>query len=206
MEGTGKQEMDALVDEILKSYEAHPETCSINTRNRISKDIIIDILEEIRSVVFPGYFEVKNLNAQSIEYHIGELLEDIHYRLRKQVAKALYHTNEKSIREEDAQLRAEEIVKAFLKRIPALREVLATDVQAAYDGDPAAFNTDEVIFSYPGVFAITVNRIAHELHALGVPLIPRMMTEYAPVSYTHLRPCLEQGLFPYTKLFFREYA
>ena len=149
MEGTGKQEMDALVDEILKSYEAHPETCSINTRNRISKDIIIDILEEIRSVVFPGYFEVKNLNAQSIEYHIGELLEDIHYRLRKQVAKALYHTNEKSIREEDAQLRAEEIVKAFLKRIPALREVLATDVQAAYDGDPAAFNTDEVIFSYP---------------------------------------------------------
>ena len=59
MEGTGKQEMDALVDEILKSYEAHPETCSINTRNRISKDIIIDILEEIRSVVFPGYFEVK---------------------------------------------------------------------------------------------------------------------------------------------------
>ena len=179
MEGTGKQEMDALVDEILKSYEAHPETCSINTRNRISKDIIIDILEEIRSVVFPGYFEVKNLNAQSIEYHIGELLEDIHYRLRKQVAKALYHTNEKSIREEDAQLRAEEIVKAFLKRIPVLREVLATDVQAAYDGDPAAFNTDEVIFSYPGVFAITVNRIAHELHVLGVPLIPRMMTEYA---------------------------
>lgn len=63
MEGTGKQEMDALVDEILKSYEAHPETCSINTRNRISKDIIIDILEEIRSVVFPGYFEVKNLNG-----------------------------------------------------------------------------------------------------------------------------------------------
>lgn len=77
------------------------------------------------------------------------------------------------------QLRAEEIVKAFLKRIPVLREVLATDVQAAYDGDPAAFNTDEVIFSYPGVFAITVNRIAHELHVLGVPLIPRMMTEYA---------------------------
>ena len=74
---------------------------------------------------------------------------------------------------------AERIVKEFLNRIPALREILATDVQAAYDGDPAAFNTDEVIFSYPGVFAITVNRIAHELHLLGVPLIPRMMTEYA---------------------------
>lgn len=130
-------------------------------------------------MVFPGFFETKNLNRQSIEYHVGELLEDIHYRLRKQVAKALYHTGEKNIREEDAQLRAEETVREFLKRIPALREILATDVQAAYDGDPAAFNTDEVIFSYPGVFAITVNRIAHELHVLGVPLIPRMMTEYA---------------------------
>ena len=75
--------------------------------------------------------------------------------------------------------RAEEIVAAFLKKIPALREILATDVQAAYDGDPAAFNTDEVIISYPGVFAITVNRIAHELYLLGVPLIPRIMTEYA---------------------------
>lgn len=161
MEGTGKQEMDALVDEILKSYEAHPETCSINTRNRISKDIIIDILEEIRSVVFPGYFEVKNLNAQSIEYHIGAASGG--YSLPAAVSRwrrLCLNTKEKSIREEDAQLRAEEIVKAFLKRIPALREVLATDVQAAYDGDPAAFNTDEVIFSYPGVFAITVNRIA----------------------------------------------
>lgn len=179
MKGMYKIEMDALVQEILDSYQNYPETCSINTRNRVNKDIIIDILEEIRSVVFPGFFETKNLNRDSIEYHVGELLEDIHYRLRKQVAKALYHMEEKNIREEDAQLRAEEIVKAFLKRIPALREVLATDVQAAYDGDPAAFNTDEVIFSYPGVFAITVNRIAHELHVLGVPLIPRMMTEYA---------------------------
>lgn len=179
MEGTFKKDMDALVGQILKSYAEHPDTCSINTRNRINKEMVIYILEEIRSIVFPGFFEMKNLNRQSIEYHVGELLEDIHYRLRKQVAKALYHSGEKDIREEDAQLRAEEIVREFLTKIPALREILATDVQAAYDGDPAAFNTDEVILSYPGVYAITVNRIAHELHLLGVPLIPRMMTEYA---------------------------
>ncbi len=179
MEGVYKKEMDALVAEILGSYRNHPETCSIGTRNRLNKDIIIDLLEEIRSVVFPGFFEAKNLNRDSIEYHVGEMLEDIHYRLKKQVTKALYHTADREVREEDAQQQAEEIVKAFLARIPALREVLATDVQAAYDGDPAAFNTDEVIFSYPGVFAITVNRIAHELHVLGVPLIPRIMTEYA---------------------------
>ena len=74
---------------------------------------------------------------------------------------------------------ADDIVSAFLEKLPSLREVLATDVQAAYDGDPAAFNTDEVIFSYPGLLAITVNRLAHELFLMGVPLIPRMMTEYA---------------------------
>lgn len=179
MEGANKKEMEGLVGEILQSYQKYPQTCSINTRNRLNKNIIIDILEEIRSVVFPGFFEVKNLNRDSIEYHVGELLEDIQYRLKKQVTRALYHTEEKDIRETDVQRRAEEIVKVFLQKIPHLREVLVTDVQAAYDGDPAAFNTDEVIFSYPGVFAITVNRIAHELHVLGVPLIPRMMTEYA---------------------------
>lgn len=179
MTGTGKLERDTLVKEILESYGKYPDTCSINARNRLNKSVIIDILEEIRCVIFPGFFEAKNLNRDSIEYHVGELLEDIHYRLRKQVVKALYHTEEKDIREEDAQIRAEEIVQNFLNRIPALREVLATDVQAAYEGDPAAFNTDEIIFSYPGLFAITINRIAHELHLLGVPLIPRMMTEHA---------------------------
>lgn len=179
MEGTEKREMEVLVGEILDSYRAFPETCSIDSKNRLNKDIIIDILEKIRCIVFPGFFELKNLNSDSIEYHVGELLEDIRYRLQKQVAKALYYFGKKEIGENEARARAEEIVQTFLRRIPALREILATDVQAAYDGDPAAYNTDEVIFSYPGVFAITVNRIAHELHVMGVPLIPRIMTEYA---------------------------
>ncbi len=171
--------MDRLVEQILESYHEHPETCSINRKYRLNKEIIIDILEEIRSIIFPGFFEMKTLNNQSIEYHVGELLEDIQYRLRKQVAKALYHADGCELTEEEAQLRSGEIVESFLEKIPMLRDLLATDVQAAYDGDPAAFNTDEVIFSYPGVFAITINRIAHELYLLGVPLIPRMMTEYA---------------------------
>lgn len=179
MKSSYKKEMDALVGEILESYEKYPETCSINTRYRLNNDIIIDLLERIRCIVFPGFFESKSLNGDSIEYHIGELLEDIQYRLTKQVAKALFHTAKAPENIEEAQEKAEVIVRKFLQRIPALRAVLATDVQAAYDGDPAAFNTDEVIFSYPGVFAITVNRIAHELHVLGVPMIPRIMTEHA---------------------------
>ena len=180
MEGGEEKAMDTLVKQILDSYRAHPETCSIGTRNRLNKNTIIDILEEIRCVIFPGYFEMKNLNRDSIEYHVGELLEDIHYRLKKQVTKALSHARgDEEYNIKDVQAQADEIVTAFLKRIPDLREILATDVQAAYDGDPAASNTDEVIFSYPGVFAITVNRIAHELYVMGVPLIPRIMTEYA---------------------------
>ena len=84
-----------------------------------------------------------------------------------------------SLSEKEAREKAEQIAVQFLERIPAIRGMLAKDVQAAYDGDPAAFNTDEVIFSYPGVFAITVNRVAHELFLLKVPMIPRIMTEYA---------------------------
>lgn len=174
-----KKEMDALVGAILGSYREYPQTCSISTRHRLNNAIIIDLLDKIRSVVFPGFFETKTLNENSIEYHIGELLEDIQYRLTKQVTKALFHSEHAPEDEEEAYERAADIVHKFLQRIPDLRAILATDVQAAYDGDPAAFNTDEVIFSYPGVFAITVNRIAHELHILGVPLIPRIMTEHA---------------------------
>ena len=96
-----KKEIDTLVGEILESYGRHPETCSINMRNRVNKEIVIDILEEIRCIVFPGYFEVKNLNENSIEYHVGELLEDISYRLRKQVAKALYHAGTKKFTDEE---------------------------------------------------------------------------------------------------------
>lgn len=179
MESSVNQELDNLVGRILESYQKHPETCSIDTKYRLNNEIIIDLLERIRCVIFPGFFETKSLHEGSIEYHVGELLEDIQYRLTKQVTKALFHSRNVPSSEEEARVKAENIVKTFLRRIPDLRAILATDVQAAYDGDPAAFNTDEVIFSYPGVFAITVNRIAHELHVLEVPLIPRIMTEHA---------------------------
>lgn len=180
MESENREWMRGLVKKIMDSYEKYPETCSIGSRNRLSRNVIIDVLEKIRYVVFPGYFESKSLNGDFVEYHMGELLNDIYYLLKKQVAKALVHTEDGHVvPEQEAQKSAEEIASAFLERLPALREILATDVQAAYDGDPAAFNKEEVIFSYPGVFAITVNRIAHELHVMGVPLIPRIMTEYA---------------------------
>lgn len=179
MKGLGERKIDMLVEAILESYQQYPQICSIDTKHRLNSEIIIDLLEKIRCIVFPGFFETKNLNKDSIGYHVGELLEDIQYRLTKQVSKALFHRAQTPDSEQQAHEKAEEIVDMFIQRIPALRAILATDVQAAYDGDPAAFNTDEVIFSYPGVFAITVNRIAHELYVLDVPMIPRIMTEHA---------------------------
>ncbi|EET59156.1 putative serine O-acetyltransferase [Marvinbryantia formatexigens DSM 14469] len=170
-------QMETLVASLLESYEEHSVISNIDSDNRLNREMIIQICEMVRQVLFPGYFEDKKLKSGTVRYHVGELLENIEYELTKQVGKAMECAGAQA--ECECRCRAEEIVQSFLYRLPWLREMLAKDVQAAYDGDPAAFNTDEVIFSYPGVFAITVNRIAHELHVLGVPMIPRIMTEYA---------------------------
>ena len=173
-------EIKDLVNAVLESYDKYPVIQNIDCRSRINSESVSDLLEMIRKILFPGYIEIKNLRKDSIEYHVGELLENIEYNLTKQVMMALPHSSK--YREADKETlmeSAREITHRFLEKIPKLRDVLATDVQAGYEGDPAAFNTDEVIFSYPGMYAITVNRIAHELYLLGVPLIPRMMTEHA---------------------------
>ena len=94
MQDSGKKRIDRLVGEILESYREYPQTCSIDRKHRLNNEIIIDLLEKIRCIVFPGYFEAKNLNQDTIEYHVGELLEDVQYRLTKQVEKALYHRAE----------------------------------------------------------------------------------------------------------------
>jgi len=180
MKLTSKQKISRLVDGILESYEKYPITCNIDSKSRLNRDTILEILEMLRRLLYPGYFDTRNIKSSSIEYHVGEMLENIQYHLTKQVIKALRHDPAYVTKDrEEAYAQAECIVSQFLKKIPAMRELLTADAQAAYDGDPAAFNTDEVIFSYPGLYAVSVNRIAHELHLLGVPLIPRMMTEYA---------------------------
>src|SRR5207253_4275763 len=107
----------------------------------------------------------------------GDLIDSLHDRLTQQVARALRHDCKARDLESDFEAEAHQVVIRFLESLPELRQILAEDVQAAYEGDPAAKNLDEIIFCYPGVSAVTVFRIAHELHRLGVPLIPRMMTE-----------------------------
>ncbi|MDO4856367.1 MAG: serine acetyltransferase [Thermoguttaceae bacterium] len=132
-------------------------------------------------MIFPGFFDEKELRNDNIRFYAGQLLEEIRELLTEQIAKTLRLFTEEfcDASDEVVQERSEEIVGTFLAAIPRIREYLATDIEAAFEGDPAAFSRDEVISSYPGIYATMVNRIAHELYELGVPLIPRIMTEYA---------------------------
>ncbi len=163
------------VDMILESYNKYELTNRIGEDHIVSRDILILLVKELRKLLFPGYFDNKKVKDEYVRFYIGEKLEYIEYNLTKQVERAL--KNEGST--EDNSAKAEEIVEKFIDRIPAIRDYLNTDIIAAYNGDPAAYSNDEIIFCYPGVFAISVYRIAHELWLLGVPMIPRIISEYA---------------------------
>jgi serine O-acetyltransferase len=139
---------------------------------------VIEILNRLKAVIFPGFFGKEYVSLPSITYYTGELTYEIHELLTDEIYKA-WQTCREEDGEEPCLDKAEKKSLAFLKTLPVLRQRLALDAQAAYDGDPAAKNIDEIIFSYPGMAAITIHRIAHELHQLDVPLIPRIMSEYA---------------------------
>lgn len=171
---------DKMIDAILASYEKNDVTVRVDTENIVNKDILIQVLEELRRILFPGFFDTNRVRSDYIKYLVGQRVEFVQYHLRKQIARVLGNDETcDSCPRSTVVPQAERIVEEFLAQIPKIRDYLYTDVQAAYDGDPAAYSTDEVIFSYPGIFAITVYRIAHELVLLEVPLIPRIMTEYA---------------------------
>jgi serine O-acetyltransferase len=179
-DGTPSNDFTDLVAAIVASDLAEPTTRHIDSGSLPSRDAVINIVKKLRELMFPGYFGKQNLTTKTLEYYVGELLGEIRAQLCDQVLNVLRHEarhlGSPGINIEET---VESILQAFLAAIPRLRAILATDVQAAFEGDPAAGNTDEVIFSYPGIFAITVHRIAHELFLLKVPLIPRIMSEYA---------------------------
>lgn len=171
---------DKIVKDIFESYREDQLTTQIDKSSQPNRAVVVDVLESIRKLVFPGFFEVKNLRSEYIEYYVGELVEDIKYHLSKQMMKAYLCCEPSSCGFAEAiELEVGSKCDEFLSRIGKIREYLETDVQAAYDGDPAAYSMEEIIYSYPGIYAITVYRIAHELFTMGVPLIPRIMTEHA---------------------------
>lgn len=170
--------LDARIDAIMEGYEAESTFFAEHKRHFPNRKAVIDLIGEMRILLFPGYFDNDTAAGDSTKLLVGERLLHINRVLSTQVRKALLY-EEGDLPEDEAELRAEGIAEEFLNRIPSIQAVMLKDAQAAFDGDPAAKSREEVVLAYPGVYAIFVHRIAHELFELGVPLIPRLMSEHA---------------------------
>jgi len=175
-----RDKLPGIVEDVLESYKQTPTTRNIGESPLPGKQAIIEILEGIREILFPGYYGISELCWENVRYFVGSKIDVLFVSLSTEISKSFVHkcreTGHVCVECMD---RAEQHSIEFFKKIPKLRELLVEDVQAAYDGDPAAKSLDEIIFSYPCILAITTYRVAHELHIQGVPLIPRIMTEYA---------------------------
>lgn len=181
-----KELLTDLTDRIVESYQ------EIGTINHLghcplpSATAVVDILQDLKEVLYPGYRRRQNLHLGNVTYYVGDLIDALHDRLTQQIARALRYADD--MRGEltcdqrkliDYEAQGQDHAIRFLEALPDIRRLLACDVQAAYDGDPAASGLDEIIFCYPGLEAITLHRLAHQLHGQQVPLIPRIITEHA---------------------------
>lgn len=180
-----KEQLPKLTERIVETYH------DVGTINHLGHcplpryEVVISALDDLKEIIFPGYRRRERLHMGNVTYHVGDLIDSLHDKLTTQFARALMHEDrvkndvECGAEDVDFEAKGQAMAIDFLERIPELRQILATDVQAAYDGDPACQNVDEVIFCYPGLEAVTIFRLAHELYEIGVPFIPRMMTEWA---------------------------
>lgn len=175
-------ELTAVIQEIINTYEdGERRLHHLGETALPNEEESVHILFKLRTVLYPGYFGKESVSRDNVEYFVGELMNEVYEQLSDEIYKAFRQDCQHGSNGdcEACQEASEEVCLKFVRTIPRLRELLKLDVEAAIDGDPAAKSYDEVIFSYPGVFAITVYRIAHEVYRLGVRLIPRIMTEYA---------------------------
>ncbi len=182
------ERLQNLVGRIVDSYTADPRTKHIDRGYLPGRSDIISIIELLLEVSYPGYFGRKNLTANNVRYHVGDVLPRLAQALYTQIFRAFCHQSETDGNYDAGgpaqqilpfDTRARELTSTFLEQIPDIRDQLALDVQAAFDGDPASVNTDEVILAYPGLLAVTVYRFAHELYNMEIPLVPRIMSEWA---------------------------
>jgi serine O-acetyltransferase len=167
--------------ELMQTFGAlQPKLEHFATTPLPDKASVITILDELLEVIYPGYFGRKYVESSNIEYYVGDLLDSIYTRLTQETYRSVrptcHQTNDTC---DHCHALAEEQSLLFLHKLVDLRFRLSDDVQAAFDGDPAATSIDEVIFAYPAIYAITIYRLAHELNLQGIPLLPRIMTEHA---------------------------
>ena len=173
-----KEGLPEITEALVATYTECKHINHLGHKPLPSREVIIDILADLMDILYPGYVRRQNLHIGNVEYHVGDLVDGLHDKLTQQIARALRHDYEGDAGVDFEGLAQQKAID-LLKRLPDLRNVLEKDVKAAFVGDPAAKSYHEIIFCYPGLEAVTVYRVAHELLLLGVPLIPRMMTEHA---------------------------
>lgn len=172
--------IDPLVERIFETYSDNIAVNRNDRHNLPRESEILNVLNRLLELMFPGFSEREAHSPATLKYAVGEIVADIHVELHDLIFRALLHNDSQKENAIDVCDRlAEESTQALLEEIPSLRESMKLDIQAAYDGDPAAKSFDEIVLSYPGIKAITIQRLAHQLYLKQVPLIPRMMSEYA---------------------------
>ena len=169
-----ENQIEGIVDSILEDYRGERNVDKMDLFGQPDKAVIIDMISKLIRIVYPGYFREKAYRIYNVRHNLSMLIEDVMYNLNKQLVVVF-----KSTGMENPEEKAQEVSVDFFKAIPGVRAIVETDVQAFYEGDPAAYSIDEIIFCYPGLFAITVYRLAHVLYTLGVPMVPRIMSEHA---------------------------
>jgi len=175
-----RSQLPGIAEEIIASCNDRECYTHVDYEPIPSRESVIEIINRLKEILFPGYFTRGKLDPVNLRYSLGESTATLFDMLSDQIGRSIRHDcfrYGQLCSECDDQ--GHQIALDLLDAIPSIRKILATDVQAAYEGDPAAKSYDEIIFSYPGIFAITVYRVAHKLFEYNVPLLPRIMTEYA---------------------------
>jgi serine O-acetyltransferase len=174
--------LEHLSEELLESYLGDERARRISRRYLPSREAIVDILESVLELMYPGYFGRRDLDQENLASHVLQAVAALVPKIEREVEHCLCYGREREApRPEFSECapRARELTESFMGRLPGIRALLVRDVQAAFDGDPAATNLDEIILAYPGVLAVSVYRVAHVLYELGVPMMARIMTEWA---------------------------
>ncbi len=173
-------DLSALVDGMVASYRRDPRGQHLNRRYLPSREEIHEVVDLLFELFYPGYFGRQDLTDENLPFHVGTLLSTLREKLERQIETCMCFAREMEGRAAGTCAKAAKRAAAtLLGKLPAIRDRLIGDVQAAYDGDPAAQSLDEIILAYPGLLAVTVHRVAHELYRLDVPLMPRIMSEWA---------------------------
>ncbi len=176
----GDRKMEELVDKIAETYKGDSGINFIDVSNLPIRDKIIEILDLLTELIFPGYTGKRTVTKSNIKFIVIDILYHVYTELSEQIERAYKHRcRMEQCDTGDCRRMAENATQHLLSQLPQVRELLKSDVAAAFDGDPAAKSYEEIVISYPCIIAITTYRIAHELYLKEVPLIPRIMTECA---------------------------